>query len=80
VYDADAAFGWLLELEATGHNHVQDVGDGIRVATVLDPYGNVLGVIENRISRSTGIKSVLGIYYFIPPGICYASRVAEFRC
>ena len=47
VDDADAAFGRLLELGATGHSDVQDVGDGIRVATVFDPYGNVLGIIEN---------------------------------
>jgi predicted enzyme related to lactoylglutathione lyase len=47
VDDADAAFGRLLELGATGHSGVQGVGHGIRVATVLDPYGNVLGVIEN---------------------------------
>jgi predicted enzyme related to lactoylglutathione lyase len=47
VDDADAVFGRLLELGATGHSGVQDVGDGIRVATVLDPYGNMLGVIEN---------------------------------
>lgn len=47
VDDADAAFGRLLELGATGHSGVQDVGDGIRVATVLDLYGNMLGVIEN---------------------------------
>jgi hypothetical protein len=26
--------------------NVQDVGGGIRVATVTDPFGNVLGVIE----------------------------------
>lgn len=47
VDDADAAFGRLLELGATGHGDVQDVGGGIRVATVLDPFGNVFGVIEN---------------------------------
>ena len=47
VNDADAAFRRLLELGATEHSGVQDVGDGIRVATVLDPYGNVLGVIES---------------------------------
>ena len=47
VDDADAAFGRLLELGATKHSGVQDVGDGIRVATVLDPYGNMLGLIEN---------------------------------
>ncbi len=26
---------------------VQDVGDGIRVATVTDPFGNMVGLIEN---------------------------------
>jgi predicted enzyme related to lactoylglutathione lyase len=47
VDDANAAVGRLLELEATEHSGVQDVGDDIRVATLLDPYGKVLGVIEN---------------------------------
>ncbi len=47
VDDADAAFERLLELGATAHYEVQDVGDDIRVATFLDPYGNVLGIIEN---------------------------------
>lgn len=47
VEDADAAFGRLLELGAAEHEAVQDVGDGIRVAVVLDPFGNVFGVIEN---------------------------------
>jgi predicted enzyme related to lactoylglutathione lyase len=26
---------------------VQDVGDGIKVATVADPFGNLIGLIEN---------------------------------
>lgn len=26
---------------------VQDVGDGIKVATVSDPFGNAIGLIEN---------------------------------
>jgi len=47
VDDANAAVGRLLELGATEHSGVQDVGDDIRVATVLDPYGNVLDVIRN---------------------------------
>ena len=47
VDDADAAYAWLLELGATERGGVQDVGSGIRVATVSDPFGNVLGVIEN---------------------------------
>lgn len=37
----------LLELGAKPHTEVQDVGDGILVATVTDPWENVLGIIEN---------------------------------
>jgi predicted enzyme related to lactoylglutathione lyase len=47
VTDADAALARLLALGAREHEGVQDVGGGIRVATVLDPFGNVLGIIEN---------------------------------
>jgi predicted enzyme related to lactoylglutathione lyase len=47
VDDADAALARLLELGAGERGGVQDVGDGIRMATVLDPFGNVFGVIEN---------------------------------
>ena len=47
VEDADEALGRLLEMGATGHAAVQDVGGGIRVASVRDPDGNVFGIIEN---------------------------------
>jgi uncharacterized glyoxalase superfamily protein PhnB len=47
VANADAALERLLELGVVENGGVQDVGDGIRVATVLDPFGNVLGIIEN---------------------------------
>lgn len=47
VPDADAALARLLEAGASRRDPVQDVGEGIRTATVLDPFGNVLGVIEN---------------------------------
>jgi predicted enzyme related to lactoylglutathione lyase len=47
VEDADAALARLLELGARERSGVQEVGEGIRVATVTDPFGNVLGVIEN---------------------------------
>jgi predicted enzyme related to lactoylglutathione lyase len=47
VADASTALDRLVSLGATQHTPVQDVGDGIRVATVLDPFGNVLGIIEN---------------------------------
>jgi predicted enzyme related to lactoylglutathione lyase len=47
VSDADAALKRLLSLGATEGTNVQDVGEGIRVATVFDPFGNVFGIIEN---------------------------------
>jgi predicted enzyme related to lactoylglutathione lyase len=43
----DEAWAHLLSLGATAVEHPQDVGEGIRVATALDPFGNRLGVIEN---------------------------------
>jgi len=47
VEDAEASLNRLLQLGAERHEDVQDVGGGIRVATVLDPFGNVFGIIEN---------------------------------
>ncbi len=47
VEDAAAALARLLELGAIPHEGIQDVGEGIKVASVKDPFGNVFGVIEN---------------------------------
>lgn len=47
VKDARAAFARMQELNAEKHSDVQDVGSGILVATVIDPFGNVFGIIEN---------------------------------
>ena len=47
VANADLALEHLLEHGATLNENVQDVGGGIKVATVKDPFGNVFGVIEN---------------------------------
>jgi len=47
VADAGRALERLLSLGASEHSPLQDVGEGIRVATVLDPLGNKLGIIEN---------------------------------
>ncbi len=47
VEDAQAAYKRLLELGATPVSDVQDVGGGIMVAEVRDPFGNVIGVIYN---------------------------------
>lgn len=54
VEDADRALARLLGLGAGEHGAVQDVGGGIRVATVTDPFGNVLGIIENPHFRVEG--------------------------
>ena len=45
--DAAAEVERLLALGAVLDTAVADVGGGIKVATVRDPYGNLLGVIEN---------------------------------
>ena len=47
VPDAAAAMARLLEAGATEHEGVQDVGDGIMVGSVIDPFGNVVGIIQN---------------------------------
>jgi predicted enzyme related to lactoylglutathione lyase len=47
VADIAAAFARLLELGAAELEPVTDVGGGIRVAAVRDPFGNRLGLIEN---------------------------------
>lgn len=47
VDDAAAACERILELGATIHEALQDVGEGIKVATVKDPFGNIFGIIEN---------------------------------
>ncbi len=47
VADAAAALAHLLSLGASPHEAVRDVGDGIRVGIVQDPFGNLLGIIEN---------------------------------
>lgn len=47
VEDADAEFARLIGLGATELEKVTEVGEGIKVAAVKDPFGNRLGLIEN---------------------------------
>jgi predicted enzyme related to lactoylglutathione lyase len=47
VPDIDAAYRTLLERGATARDPVMDVGGDIKVGTVADPFGNVIGLIEN---------------------------------
>lgn len=47
VESAEAAFAKLLSLGATSLEPVTDVGEGIKVGAVTDPFGNRFGIIEN---------------------------------
>ncbi len=47
VPDAAAAIKRLEAFGATIREQLQDVGEGIRVAAVSDPFGNTFGIIEN---------------------------------
>ncbi len=45
--DIAAEHARLLALGAEPNEEIKDVGDGIRVASVRDPFGNIVGIIEN---------------------------------
>ncbi len=47
VPNIEAAMKEVISIGAKEHHAVQDVGGGIKVAEVLDPFGNVVGLIEN---------------------------------
>ena len=43
----ESAVEHFLASGATMHHPTQDVGGGIKVASVRDPFGNAIGLIEN---------------------------------
>lgn len=47
VTNAETAFQHALRHGAGEHEPLQEVGGGIKVATVTDPFGNLFGIIEN---------------------------------
>lgn len=47
VSDANAALGRLIELGARELEPVTEVGGGVKVAAVVDPFGNRFGIVEN---------------------------------
>ncbi len=47
VENAELELARIHELGGTPRNGVQDVGGGIKVASVSDPFGNIFGIIEN---------------------------------
>ena len=47
VESIEPAYARLLKLGATEDTPIAEVGDSIKTATVKDPAGNVIGLIEN---------------------------------
>ena len=47
VADAEAEVKRLVSLGGTVREELMDVGEGIKVAVVANPFGNSLGIIEN---------------------------------
>ena len=47
VPNIDTAHAHMLEHGAGPREPIKDVGEGIKVAAVADPFGNVIGLIEN---------------------------------
>jgi predicted enzyme related to lactoylglutathione lyase len=47
VDEIDQAHRHLLDRGAQPRDAVKDVGGGIKVASVSDPFGNVIGLIQN---------------------------------
>jgi predicted enzyme related to lactoylglutathione lyase len=47
VPNIESAHQRLLDRGATPREPITEVGEGIKVATVADPFGNLIGIIEN---------------------------------
>ena len=55
VADIEKAVAHFVDRGAKVYHEITDVGDGIKIASVLDPFGNVFGFIEN--SGSLNLES-----------------------
>jgi len=47
VPDIEAAHRHMVESGAAARDPIQEVGEGIKVAAVADPFGNVIGLFQN---------------------------------
>ncbi|MDE2400848.1 MAG: VOC family protein [Burkholderiales bacterium] len=56
VANAASAYMRLIALGATELEPVKEVGEGIKVGAVQDPFGNRLGIIENPLFDKTAIR------------------------
>jgi predicted enzyme related to lactoylglutathione lyase len=46
VDNVESVLKHILKLGAKMNTDIQDVGEGIKLATVIDPFGNIFGIIE----------------------------------
>ena len=56
VANIESAHSRLLELGASPLEPVTEVGGGIKVAAVKDPFGNRLGIIENPHFNASAVR------------------------
>lgn len=56
VRDIADAYARARDLGAGEHSPIQDVGEGIQVAAVTDPFGNTIGLIENPHFRVENVR------------------------
>lgn len=56
VANIEAAYARLLELGATVLEPVTEVGGGIKVAALKDPFGNRFGIIENPHFEASAVR------------------------
>lgn len=56
VADAAAEMTRLVEIGGRECEPVTDVGEGIKVGAVMDPFGNVFGIIENPHFKSEAVR------------------------
>jgi len=56
VPDIDTAFRRLREHGADERAPIQEVGEGSRTATVTDPFGNAIGLIQNSHFAVTDVR------------------------
>jgi predicted enzyme related to lactoylglutathione lyase len=56
VVDIESVFRRLLDLGAQPLESITDVGEGIKVAAVKDPFGNRFGIIQNPNFNSNEVR------------------------
>ena len=56
VLDIESEFARLIQLGAVELEPVTEVGEGIKVAAVQDPFGNRFGMIENSLFDPRAVR------------------------